>query len=353
VVIVLRALFYVEQDYGYAILRPLQREILSRGGEVRWHLVGREINASYLADDELALASVSEVRRWQPDVVFVPGDTVSRAIPGLKVEVFHGFAAGKSYSRGEDAHFAIRGCFDLYCTHGPANTERFKQLADMYGFFEVRETGWPMLDPLFAPAADNPYLDLDDGRPTVLFCSTFSRRYSCAETLYDTVRRLKDNDSYRWLVQFHPKMAAETIEKYRQLADANLQYVETDNVIPLLQAADVMLCDTSSILMMFLLLHKPVVAFRNQNPGPHLINISATEELGQALEQGLTPDADRDASIRRYCEQIHPHNDGRSSARVVDEVETILERGLQVRRRKPLNFIRELKMRRQLNFWWP
>lgn len=353
VTLILRALFYVEQDYAFAILRPLQREIRGRGGEVRWFLVGNEINPGYLDHSEITLASVAAARRWRPDVVFVPGDTVPRVIPGLKVEVFHGFAAGKSYDRGEDAHFAIRHCFDLYCTHGPSNTERFRELASAHGYFEVLETGWPMVDPLFSPLPDNPYVDRSDPRPTVLFCSTFSRRYSCAETLHDEVRRLKDDGRFRWLVQFHPKMAAETVEKYRGLSDENLQFVETDNVLPLLQAADVMLCDTSSVLMMFLLLHKPVVAFRNQKPGPHLINITDPTELAPALARALIPDSARDASIQRYCKWIHPYRDGRSSARVVDGVETILERGLRVRRTRPLNLIRELRMRKRLGYWWP
>lgn len=349
----MRALFYVEQNYCYAILRPLQQELLSRGGEVRWFLVGDEIDAGYLAASELQLTSVPEVRHWRPDVVFAPGNTVSRTIPGLKVCVFHGFAAGKTYNSREDAHFAIRHCFDLYCTHGPSNTKRFQELAARHGDFEVRETGWSMLDPLFTPSAENAFVDADDRRPTVLFCSTFSRRYSCAETLYDTIRRLKDNCRFRWLVQFHPKMSGDTVRKFRQLADENLQYVETDNVIPLLQAADIMLCDTSSILMMFLLLGRPVVAFRNQNPGPHLINISDPAELEAALESALTADRDLEGSIQQYCGQIHPYRDGRSSARVVDGVEDILERGLRVRRSKPLNLVREFRMRRQLNFWRP
>jgi len=349
----MRALFYVEQDYCYAILRPLQREILRRGGEVRWFLVGRDIQADYLTESEQRLSSVLEIRQWRPDVVFVPGNTVPRAIPGLKVEVFHGFAAGKSYGKGEDAHFAIRPCFDLYCTHGPANTQRFEELADRLGYFRVRETGWSMLDPLFLPPPGNPYRDTGDGRPTVLFCSTFSRRYSCAETLYEEVQRLKDTGRFRWLVQFHPKMAEATVSRYRQLADENLIFVETDDVIPLLQAADVMLCDTSSILMMFLLLRKPVVAFRNQNPGPHLINISEADKLEGALELGLAADEARDARIREFGDHIHPYRDGRSSARVLDAVESILERGLGTPRRRPFNIVRELKMRKQLNFWWP
>lgn len=352
-VIVLRALFYVQQNYCFAILRPLQVEIRNRGGAVRWFFVGDEVDPGYLTDGEIALPSVSEVRQWQPDVVFVPGDTVTRAIPGLKVEVFHGFAAGKNYGKSEDAHFIIRNCFDLYCTHGPSNTGHFQQLAEAQGHFRVVETGWPMVDPLFTPTTDNAFDDNSDRRPTVLFCSTFSRRYSCAETLYDTVRELKACGRFRWLVQFHPKMSADTVKKYRDITDENLRFVETDNVIPLLQSADIMLCDTSSILMMFLLQHKPVVTFRNQNPGPQLINISDPAKLERALESGLSHDAQRDAAIRAYAKQIHPYQDGRSSARVVDAVERFLSEGLQLRRSKPLNLIRELKMRRQLNFWWP
>ena len=320
---------------------------------MRWFLVGEEINAGYLADSEHRLKSVAAARAWHPDVVFVPGNTVPRAIPGLKVEIFHGFAAGKSYGKEEDAHFAIRPCFDLYCTHGPANTTRFRELAAELGYFRVEETGWSMLDPLFRPSPDNPFRDPSDDRPTVLFCSTFSRRYSCAETLFDEVRRLKATGRFRWLVQFHPKMAQATVCKYRELADEDLTYVETDNVIPLLQAADVMLCDTSSILMMFLLLRRPVVAFRNQSPGPHLINIDDAGELEEALARGLGPDAARDARIAEFGDHIHPYRDGRSSARVLDAVEAILAHGLGTTRRRPLNLVRELKMRKQLNYWWP
>ena len=349
----LRALFYVEQNYAYAILRPLQQEILRRGGEVRWFAVGDEIDTRYLDASEQLLTSVPEVRRWAPEVVFAPNDTVSRVIPGLKVAVFHGFAAGKSYSRSEDAHFTIRDCFDMYCTHGPSSTERFRQLAHEHGHFEVEETGWPMVDPLFAPAAENPYIDAEDERQTVLFCSTFSRRYSHAETLYDAVRELKGTGRFRWLVQFHPKMAASTVQKYRDLSDENLQFVETDNVIPVLQAADMMLCDTSSILMMFLLQHRPVVAFRNANPGNHLISIEDVEELPQALERASVQDQARDAAIREFCDQTHPYRDGLSSVRVIDTVERILNQGLQVRRRKPMNLVREFKMRKRLNYWLP
>ena len=43
--------------------------------------------------------------------------------------------------------------------------------------------------------------------------------------------------------------------------------------MPLLQRADAMLCDSSSIILEFMFLDKPVVTFRNSHPGPHLIDV--------------------------------------------------------------------------------
>jgi hypothetical protein len=348
-----KALFYIEQNYSYAVLRPLQAEILRHGGEVRWLLVGGEVNANYLLDGERVLANAAEARNWQPQVVFVPGNTVSRVIPGLKVAVFHGFRAGKINRRGAEGHFVMRGCFDLYCTHGPSTTQRFKALQKQYGYFDVVETGWPMVDPLFQPVRNNPYIDNSDTRKTLLFCSTFSRKYSSAEQLYDEVKLLKLKGKWRWLLQFHPKMPQATVNKFKALQDENLTFIETDNVIPLLQAADAMLCDTSSILLMFLLLNKPVVTFNNQNPGEHLIDIQEPDLLEAALEQALTPDAVRFKAIRDYCLQMNPYSDGRSSARIVSAVEQTLQSGTQLARKKPLNLIREIKERKKLRYWWP
>ena len=48
-------------------------------------------------------------------------------------------------------------------------------------------------------------------------------------------------------MQFHPKMPTEWVTKYKALSNQNLTFIETDNVVPLLKVADVMLCDTSSV----------------------------------------------------------------------------------------------------------
>ena len=247
-----RYLMYISQNYSYAILRPLQNEIIAQGGKVAWFIEGKEANPTFLKADEQRLLSVEEVKQWNPDAVFVPGNIVPRFIPGIKVGVFHGFHSGKRQLQ----HFKIRGCFDLYCTQGPNTTEVFYDLSKKHGFLKVKETGWPTLDPLFTPTENNPYLKQEDNRPVILMCSTFTERLSCAEIVFDEIKRLSKIGKYRWLIQFHPKMSHSTVEKYKTLESENLTFVETDNIIPLLQIADVMFCDTSSIIQMFLLQRK-------------------------------------------------------------------------------------------------
>ena len=64
--------------------------------------------------------------------------------------------------------------------------------------------------------------------------------------------------------QFSSKMAAAVVEKYRSIQSDNLVFEDTDDIIPLLKAADVMVSDTSSVISEFLLQYKPVVTFRNR-----------------------------------------------------------------------------------------
>lgn len=346
-----RYLFYIAQNYSYAILRPLQKVILARGDEVSWFLEGREVNGEFLKASENQLLSIDDVKAWQPDAVFVPGNVVPRFIPGVKVGVFHGFNAGKMNHKGREDHFEIRDCFDLYCTQGPATTLPFIRLAEKFGTFKVAETGWPTLDPMFTDNVDNPYKRDCDNRPTVLFCSTFSRSLSCAPVVFEQIKAMSQQGNWRWLVQFHPKMSKEIVERYKSLENENLTFVETDNVLPLLQAADVMLCDTSSILIMFLLQGKPVVTFKNHTQMRHLLNVEQLEDIQPALEKVLTRPPELMAEIEQYCDEIHPYRDGLSSERVLAATDNLIENGVADLKPKPLNLLRHFKMRRKLGYW--
>ncbi|MFY8273580.1 CDP-glycerol glycerophosphotransferase family protein [Pseudoalteromonas sp. SSDWG2] len=346
-----RYLMYISQNYSYAILRPLQKQIRAHGGEVKWFLEGSEVNPEFLASDEQQLHSIDEIRAWSPHATFAPANILPTFFPGKKVAVFHGFDAGKLNSRGKNDHFTIRGCFDLYCTQGPNTTGPFAEQAKEMGFFRVRETGWTMLDTLFSNYEANPYISSTDHRPTLLVCSTFSKRLSLAPRLVETVKALRDSGNYRILVQFHPKMADDIVAQYKAMQNDTLTFVETDNVIPLLQAADVMLCDTSSILLMFLLLRRPVVTFNNQAPGPHLLNVTEAQDVAAAIDHALSRPASLMQEIEAFCEQLHPYQDGCSSERVLAATNDLIDSDGKELKRKPLNLIRQFKMRKKLGYW--
>jgi len=339
-------LFYISQLYAFAIVRPLQNIIIGRGDEVAWFFDKPEKLLPYLRPTENFLRTVAEVKAYNPCAVFVPGNVVPDFFPGIKVELFHGFHARKRSD--ERGHFRIRNFFDLYCTQGPDTTIPFKALEKENGSFEVAETGWPKMDPLFE---QHTRTRLKKDRKVVLLTSTFTPRLSAAPVLFETVRRLAGTGKWKWLINFHPKMDEGVLDKYRSIQSDHLVFIETDDVLPLLKEADIMVSDTSSIISEFLLLHKPVVTFKNRAPGPHLLDISAPEKLEETIAIGLTHPEPLMKEIKAYSDHIHPYRDGRSSIRVLEATDRFVAKGRDHLKPRPLNFIRRLKIRMQLKYF--
>ncbi len=333
-------LFYVEQNYCFPILRPIQARAREYGCEVRWFFAGSAANPDFLTADEVRCNSPADAVRFQPDAVFVPGDRVPAFIPGIKVQVFHGLDESK---RGNV--YPERGMFDLYCTEGPGRTAMLEPLAAQRGYFRVQETGWAKLDSLFSFAEKTP----DYERPQVLYTSTFTPRLSGAAALYDEIKRLSQSEKWQWLVTLHPKLAPETMAKYRALASENLAFFENDKVIELLHRADVMICDNSSILQEFLLLNKPVVTFGNRDPQPYLIDITDPPALESAVETALGCPPELMDKIAAYGPQVTPYRDGASAGRILAAVAEMLEAGWQDT--KPRNLYRNFRIRKQLGYF--
>ncbi len=340
-----RYLFFGTESYALPILRPLARVIERRGDDTAWFFSGP--SATRLRSDEKRLETVAAVRAFAPAAVFVPGNWVPDFFPGSKIAVFHGFSVGKR--RALRGHFRIRGYFDLYCTQGPATTEPFLRLAARHRHFRVVETGWPKMDPLFAEGP--PALPAARPRPVVLYASTFSESLTSTGLLFDEVGRAAASGRWDWIVTFHPKMPRAVVERYRSLEGPHLRLAETDDVLPLLRQADVMLSDTSSIASEFLLLHKPVVTFRNRQPGSHLLDVVRQAQVTPAIEAALARPPELLEAIRAYAAAIHPYRDGRSSERVLAAADESVERGRRGLRRRPLNLWRKLRARQELRYY--
>ena len=316
-----RFLFYAEQNYCFDILRPLQALAVDAGHEVRWLLAGESISHQFLDSGEQKL-EIDEAVSWKPHAVFVPGDRVPRFIPGLKVAVFHGLNEEK---RGGE--YPDRGMFDLYCTEGAGRSIPLQKLAKEVGYFTVTETGWLKLDTLFNYSRISALQQYK--RPQILLASTFTPSLSCAEAVFEQVRKLSADSRWQWLITLHPKMAPETVSRYRSLEGENLQYFDNNRVIELLHRADVMVCDNSSILQEFLLLGKPVVTVNNRDPQVYLINITNVAELETAIIKALQPEHSLREAIASYGQNVTPWLDGQSAQRVMDAAITIIESNWQ------------------------
>jgi CDP-glycerol glycerophosphotransferase (TagB/SpsB family) len=335
-----RYLLYGSERYALAILRPVQDAIRARGDEAAWFFDGP--GAEDLEADEARL-DVDQVRAFNPVAVITSSNAVPHFFPGVKVETFHGFDAGKP------RHIYIRGFFDLYCTTGPRDTARFQALADKLGHFTVTETGWPKLDPFMTTLSGHPEPVREP--PVILYHSTFSPSWSAAETLYEEVKRLSHDGRWRWIVTFHPKMNPDTVARFKTLENDYLHFAENDNILELFGDVDLMCSDTSSALNEFLLTGKPVVTFNNRRPGPQLIDIHDSADFEPAIQRALARPPDLMQAIAEYGQSIHPYHDGGSSERILAAIDAFIAAGARNRRRKPVNVWRKFKIRRRVGYW--
>ena len=339
----MKFLIYISEAYSIPIGRPLQKEIKKRGYEVKWFCDEDETQNAFSASEDVLL-SVKEVMKYKPEVVLTATNVVPDFFIGLKVQVFHGFSVGK---RNETkGHFNIRGFFDLYCTQGPTTTKPFMDLQKKYKYFEVVETGWSKVDPLF-PLEQKSISII----PTIMISSTFTTRLSLAKNLevVKEIERLTKSGKWNFIAVLHPKMEKEIVEKFKSFENEYFTFHDTTDLIPLFKQADVMLSDTTSAITEFLLQRKPVVTMNNNKPASHMINISQAEEIEAALEYALTKPVDIMQNIDDFIEETHPYSDGKSSKRVIDACLDFLEHAKM--KRKPLNLIRKYKIRKKLKYF--
>jgi CDP-glycerol glycerophosphotransferase (TagB/SpsB family) len=342
----MKFLIYISLEYGFPIVRPLQTEILKRGYKVAW-FVENEASKKKLKPSEKLLNTVQEVLDFKPDAVLVASNDVPHFFPGIKVQLFHGFSVNK---RSKDkGHFRIRGFFDLYCTQGPSTTTYFKELEKKHQHFKVVETGWSKVDILF------PVEKKSNHKPTIFVASTFTERLSLAHNtaVFKEIVRLIKNKDWNWIINLHPKMDAEIVNKFQQLNSyKNVTYIPYLEDLKPLKHADVMFTDTSSIITEFIIQKKPVITFNNNLPKDCFINIMDVESLKDSIEYALKRPENLMHKIEKFVLEEHPYFDGKSSERVINAVEDFINKNeLNNLRNKPLNLIRKYKMCKKLNYF--
>lgn len=343
-----RYLYFITQAYSLSVIRPLAQLIAKEHLGEQLIFIAPKLQRDYDLPFPVC-QRLSEAFAFQPEVVFVPGNVVYPGLPGLKVQIFHGLCEEKG------GHYKMTGFFDLYCTSGPLITARFRQLAQKYRHFQVVETGWPKVDAILEPFRREQLcaeLGVPIDNKVILYAPTFSPRFKSTQKMMAIIAQLpRENET--WFVKLHDLMALSERDYFRQIANDRIHLYEHYDSVPLLQLADVLISDTSSIVYEFILLDKPVITLDARVRLQKGINLSDIHQLRAAIDQSLINPSEYHIGRVEAISAIHPYQDCQSSRRVIEAVEHFLRNGLVKQlRRKPLNLFRRLQVRRQMKAWF-
>ncbi len=348
-------LIYISYKYAVPVGTPLEEEIMSRGDIVKW-FSDSDNGKEGLKNKSNVLNTIQDVVAYQPDIVLVATDDFPDFITGLKVQVFHGFLSQKrpTEKNGMDSHFRIRGFFDLYCTQGPSTTSEFTRLSKKLKYFEVIETGWSKVDPMFTSEKKiDLSLDNTSKLPTIMIASTFTKRLSLAydDTVFNEIKRLSTTNAYKFIMVLHPKLPKEIVEKWQSLTNENFTFFDTTDLIPLFFKADILFADTTSAIQEFVLQKKPIITFKHRIVEDFLIDIESVSAFETAIKKALDPPKELMDKIDVYINNLHPYFDGKSSKRVIDACISFLHKDKSYLKNKPINLIRKYKIRKRLNYF--
>lgn len=323
----MRIVLFCENKYAIDILHPLQVEADSEGGnEVLWYVHQKKIPQFPLASEVHWTHSVQDIYDFQPEAVFVPGNIVPYYLPGVKIQVFHGYAAEKK------DHWVIRRYFDTYFTQGPFFTQGFERLAKKYKDFEVLETGWPRQDWIYRNLhtfdSERQRLLTESGRSrVVLYAPTFSPSLTSLPYMQQALCELVSQRDVLLLLKFHPLTKPELMDEYRQLAHRTegMLWIDDYTVTKYMLMADAMISDTSSTIYEMLLLDKPVITLRAASKEFFWHNMQEPGELIGAYDEVTGRDEWRER--RQWVIQNYdPHLDGQVAHRMLEGARDYIRR---------------------------
>ena len=342
----LKYLFFVTKPYSFSILEPIDQFINNSGnGETAWFTAS---TAKDIIPNGKLLKTTEEVMAFNPNAVLVPGNIVPNYWPGIKVQIFHGM------DDEVKGFYNINGQFDLYCTHGRESTARFKQLAQKYKYFTVKETGWPKLDTLFTKiniknSKENliEKIGFDPYKPILLYAPTFPPKYTSANELFAEITKLKDK--YQWLIKFHTLMDEKVQNKYRELVSGSFKIIDENNILPCFIISDILITDTSSVAYEFLPLDRPIITYKAIARTDKGINIIDAKDLHGAITRSLLDSTEFSGNRQFYLDEIHFYTDGKSSERVIKAINDSITANIFSKfKSKPKNWIRNRKIKKML-----
>jgi len=334
----MKCLFYIAKIYSIPIIKPLVEYCNQTNIEYGFYISQKvENNFPDEWDPNKKIESVSEAKKFHPDFIICPGNFIDFRIPGIKVQIFHGLGVEKK------SHYKIRHFFDVYLTSGPFVTEKFKKLQKKYGYFLVKETGWPKVDYILNYDTTNlrGKFSIPKNKKVILYAPTFSRSMESASDLLPVIPGIAKKNEI-WLLKFHELMDKKVIESIRNKNQSNLRVIDTIDITPLLHLSDIIISDTSSVIYEFLTLHKPVITYRTHGRKDKGINIHYPHQLREAVNKAFSTSFNIRA--KKQLAEVNPYLDGNISKRILDTLKDIKRNSLLPEKKKPVNLFRKYQI---------
>lgn len=323
----MKIVLFCENKYAIDILNPIQEEAQKDSeNQILWYVHQKKIPDFPLKDEVKYTNSIQEIYDFKPEAVFVPGNIVPYYLSGVKIQIFHGYAAEKK------DHWVIRRYFDTYFTQGPFFTAGFERLAKKYKDFEVLETGWPRQDWIFHHKNDfeqqkQELLKKYGKKELVLYAPTFSPSLTSLPKFKDGLVDFVNNQDVLLILKFHPLTKKEWMDEYRQLASEqkNMLWIEDYTVTKYMLMADAMISDTSSTIYEFLLLDKPVITLDAVAKDIYWKNITDPMQLSKAFDEIKTDP--KLTELRQWViNNYDPYTDGKVAQRMLEGAKDFIAR---------------------------
>ena len=337
----MKFILFCNLPYSFSILKPLELEIIHRGFSYIWY-IPKDIEEKFPYKSSNYTTNIDDLKKYESDAIFVPGNDVPYYLRGIKTQIFHGLAGEKK------GHFRIRDYFDLYLTQGPYFTNRFKELSLKHKNFEVIETGWCKLDNLYTISDEtieekNSLLQKYNVKNVILYAPTFSPSLTSGDKLVSTIKNLSSNDDILVIIKFHDKMDKELIQLYKDIKAKNLIISQEKDITKLLQISDLMISDTSSVVYEFILLNKPVITLNSKSENINWLNLTNENDVEPStinILHGIDTFKDK---RQNTIDMYHPYNDGNSASRMIDAIVQYKETyGVPLKRK--LSILRKFKI---------
>ncbi|MBP9191433.1 MAG: CDP-glycerol glycerophosphotransferase family protein [Ignavibacteria bacterium] len=195
----------------------------------------------------------------------------------LKIHINHNQPVKyESYQKSEFVNF------DIHFLTSPLHREQTENTIKKYGLedrgIRLYNTGYSKSDKLLNGGFNREEilkeLNLDPSKKTVIYAPSWDAGLSLRKFGNDVIRNILKNENINLIVKLHPisycpedgpnyKFYTGGINWRKKLSEfekhGNFRHVPVNSIDPLLEAADVMVTDVSSVALEFIMLDKPVI----------------------------------------------------------------------------------------------